>query len=308
MIRADRKIVFSAAAALAIAAAAVWLYHESTDVTIRGIRVELPYFSPADDGLAVAVLSDTHFGPGDAARSRSIARRVNDLAPDLVLLLGDFVNGSADPRASLSMDDLAHFCSLLHAKYGVFAVTGNKEMWYGRDKIIDALRRGNVEVLTGKSRFVVLKSGQRLQLAGLPDHTTELDRQPPVIAEKVPTIVLMHDANSAGLAPESAFGVAGHTHGGQFRLAPDGDDSTSLRLIVLKLKKKLGMGGPLEDSRVLFDRGFTSFRGRRLFITSGLGAERVKLRVFCPPEIVLVHFYAADAEAAKNRYTIPEEL
>ena len=309
MIRVDKKTAVPlAVAAAVVAAAAIWLHHESSAVTVREIRVNLPYFSAADDGLSAAVLSDTHFSSGDAARAEEISRIVAELAPDMIFLLGDFVNGTPDPRDSLSMEELTRFAASLHAKYGVFAVTGNKEMWYGRDKVVDALRRGGVKILSGKTCFVALPSGRLLQLAGFPDHTTECGAKPPAVVPQTPTVALMHDARSAASMPEHAFGVAGHTHGGQFRLIPNGGNGTSLRLFVLRLKKKLGMGEPPKDSRTLFDRGFTSYKNRKVFITSGLGGERVRVRMFCPPEIVLMRLFAADERASKNRYNIPEEL
>ena len=308
MIRAKKKTVaYIAAAVLAVAALAAWLYVESTSVIVREIRVNLPHFSADDDGFSVALLSDPHFGPDDAGQARKIARITKDLAPDMILLLGDYINGSPDKRNSMSMEELTDFFSSLRAPYGVFAVTGNHELWYDREQVENALKRGGATVLTGKSAFVTLPSGQRLRLAGMPDFGTELTVSPPTLTAGPPTIVLMHDPNSAKLIPgHDVFGVAAHTHGGQFRMCPDGDDRTSLRLLVVRLKGKLNMipNRPV----ILFDRGFTSFNGRRIFITSGLGAERVRLRTFCRPEIVLMRLYAADPEAAKDTYRIPEVI
>lgn len=310
MSRSRKKtVVILAATAAAVAAAAVWLYVESTSTVVKEIRVNLPRFGSADDGFAVAILSDTHFHADDGPRAKEISRIVEKLAPDMIFLLGDFINGSPDRRKSLSMEELTDFFSSLHAKYGVFAVTGNHELWYGREQVKDALRRGGAEVLSGRTRLVTLPSGQRLQLAGLPDSSTEFTLRPPVVAAGLPTIALMHDPHAAELLPENfAFGVAGHTHGGQLRLLPDGGDRTSLRLLVQRIKGKLGLLSPYNRPLVLFDRWFTSFRYRRLFITAGLGCERIRLRMFCRPEIVLMRLYAADPRAATDTYAIPEEI
>lgn len=301
-------VSFIAAAAVATLAVAVWLYCGSSAVEIREIRVNLPYFDAADDGFSIAILSDTHFGPDDAPLAEKFVQLTSGLRPDMILLLGDFINGSPDPRASMSMEDLALFASSLHAKYGVFAVTGNHELWYGRKKVMLALRSAGVKVLSGKTQLIALPSGQKLQLAGFPDSTTEFTLPPPEIAPGLPTVALMHDARAAALMPEFAFGVAGHTHGGQFRLCPDGGDRTSLRLLVQRIKDKLGMISPAKRPVVLFDRWFTSYRGRKLFISAGLNGERIRMRVFCPPEIVVMRLYAADPQAAQNTYTVPEEL
>ena len=126
----------------------------------------------------------------------------------------------------------------------------------------------------------------------------------------MPTLVMMHDPHSAKFVPEDlpCFCIAGHTHGGQLRLIPGGGDRTSLRLAVSRLKNKLDMLPAYARPYVLFDRGFTDYHGRRMFITCGTGLSRLPVRIFCPPEVVLLKLRVADPEAEKNHFMIPEEL
>lgn len=304
------KLILWAVAAALLIAAAIWLYIGSTRVVVRERRVNLPHLAAADDGLRVAILSDPHFGPDDAGRAALLAKKLNRMKPDLIVLLGDFVNGTPDRRRSLPPEDFAAFVASLKARH-VFAVTGNHELWYGRDVVEDALRRGGATVLRNRCAVVTTPSGRRLQIVGLPDYTTEEPPEKfPATAPGTPTLVLMHDARSAKYIPEKldCFCLAGHTHGGQLRVIPDGGDRTSLRLAVMRLKGKLGMLSKYDRPHVLFDRGFTNYRGRKLFITAGTGLSRLPVRVFCPPEVVLLRLRVADPEAAANTFTIPEEL
>ena len=306
-----RKVIWWGVAAVLALAAALWLRIGSTKVIVNEQRVNLPHLAAADDGLRVALLSDPHFGPGDAGRAAMLADKLNKLDPDLILLLGDFVNGSPDHRRSLSLAELTRFVRSLKARCGVFAVTGNHELWYGRDEVNDALRQGGAAVLCNECVTIATPSGRPLQLVGLPDCTTEAPPEKfPATAPGVPLLMVFHDPLSAKYIPDGlpGFCVAGHTHGGQLRMIPNGGDRSSLRLLMMRIKEKLGMLPPYNRPYVLFDRGFTDYRGRRIFITCGTGVSRLPVRTFCPPEVVLLKLRVADPGAARQTYMIPEEL
>lgn len=312
MLKKPRRLILYAAAAAALIAAAVWLYVGSTRVVVTECRVNLPHLAAADDGLRIAILSDPHFGPGDAGRAAMLAEKLNRMEPEAIFLLGDFVNGTPDRRRSLSPEDLTAFVRSLKARRGVFAVTGNHELWYGRSTVDDALREGGATVLRNECAVVTTSSGRRLQIVGLTDYTTEEPPEKfPATDPDTPTLVLMHDARSAEYVPEKlgCFCLAGHTHGGQLRAIPGGGDRTSLRLAAMRLKDKLGMLTKYPNRpHVLFDRGFADHHGRKIFITGGTGLSRLPVRVFCPPEVVLLKLHVADPGAAANTFTIPEEL
>ena len=305
----SRKVRYCAAAII-ILAAVVWLVLESSSVEVRTVNIHLPNLTRADDGFSVALVSDTHFGPHDFDRARRIAAAADALEADAILLLGDHVNGDPDPRRSISMRDLAEFVKLLHAPQGVFAVTGNHEMWYGRTKVADALEKGGAAVITGRLVRLPLPSGAALQLVGLPDRRTERPVPFPAVAVQEPLLIAMHDPNSVLAFPEEyrhGFAVAGHTHGGQLRLLP-GRYGASLRHIFRYLSFKLGLS-KREDNEpvVFFDRGLTDYHGRKLYITGGLGMARLKLRTFCRPEIALLKLRSSP-EQADTDFIKPVEI
>jgi uncharacterized protein len=68
---------------------------------------------------------------------------------------------------------------------------------------------------------------------------------------------------------------AGHTHGGQIRLP--------------------GLGALIVPSRYgrRFDRGHFVVDDTHLFVSAGIGADAPALRLWCPPEIVVVDFVGA---------------
>lgn len=303
-------LLWLAIAAICVAAAAIFLHIGSTRVVTIERQAHLPHLAAMDDGLRVAILSDPHFGPDDAGRAAMLAEKLNATDPDIIILLGDFVDGTPDHRKCMPMAELTRFARALRARCGVFAVTGNHELWYGRDEVVAALREGGATVLDNEFVTIATPSGSPLQIVGMPDYSTEEPPEKfPAIDRARPTLIMMHDANSARYVPEGVDGLilSGHTHGGQLRFCPDGGDRTSIRLAVLRLKAKLGMLQPRKDNYVLFDRGFTEYNGHRIFITSGTGLSRLRLRLFCPPEVVLLKL-RSDPDAVKNTFAKPEEL
>src|SRR5919107_2075950 len=89
-----------AAAAGAVAAVA-WraLWQEPRSDRVREIDLALPGWPPALDGLRVALLSDLHAGAPHVREPRveRLVAAVDARRPDLVLLLGDYV----DPTVTL---------------------------------------------------------------------------------------------------------------------------------------------------------------------------------------------------------------
>jgi uncharacterized protein len=112
-------------------------------------------------------------------RIRQIVARTNSLAPDLVMLLGDYVAGHGIARwsepvaASVWAGELAK----LKAPLGVHAVLGNHDWWHdievqlrrsGPVPTAQALQRVGIPVYENKAVRLV-KDGQPFWLAGLGD-------------------------------------------------------------------------------------------------------------------------------------------
>ena len=102
--------------------------------------------------LRITALSDLHLG--EFVTAKLIRRAVgisNNEAPDIVLLLGDYV----DEDGSVAGELVAEL-TLLEAKLGVFAVLGNHDiMCCNSQQLIDALERdGTISLLRNSSVFI----------------------------------------------------------------------------------------------------------------------------------------------------------
>ena len=111
----------------------------------------------------VALLSDIHFGNRamQPERLAAIVDTVNAERPDLILLAGDFVNGTE--RLESDPAQLSAGLARLKARDGVIAVPGNHDHWPDLPAVRGALARAGIPLLANQA----LRAGPLLVLGGL---------------------------------------------------------------------------------------------------------------------------------------------
>ncbi len=183
-------------------------------------EVTLPRLAPEHDGLVVAAISDTHVGRFiDADWLAARVEQINDMHPDLVLMLGDIFEG--DSRSERQPEMIA-ILRRLTAPLGVWAVTGNHESHGGRDAGVRFLEGAGIRFL--RNEWVSIAPD--LALGGVddaghwgadsgptPEVTRTLASRPPGPAN----IFLSHRPRmtEAAAAAGVELMLSGHTHGGQ---------------------------------------------------------------------------------------------
>lgn len=184
-------------------------------------EIRLERWPIALDGFRIVQISDIHIGSMlDARFARSIVDRVNGLAPDLIAVTGDLVDG---PVKHLR-DDVAPFAEL-YAPHGVYFVTGNHDYYSGADPWLAHVQELGMRPLRNE-RVTIHQDGVHFELAGVDDHRGDLFG--PGHGEDVPTalagrnttdavILLAHDPSTfpAAVAADVDLQLSGHTHGGQ---------------------------------------------------------------------------------------------
>lgn len=184
---------------------------------VRDYEVHLPGLPPERDGLVVVEISDLHLGTliGQRWLSR-LVERVNAMRPDLIVAVGDVVDGNVGP-----VEPLAPTLRELRAPLGVWAVTGNHEYYAGLDRSLALFDRAGFNVLRDRATQVA----PGLVLAGVDDLTARRqagEKGQPVqsaLANRPPgaTIYLSHSPLQAKAAAAAGAGLmlCGHTHNGQ---------------------------------------------------------------------------------------------
>ncbi len=241
-------------------------------IIIRNVSIEVPNWHNEHKGLKVAVLTDFHLGFGGMNRERlgKIIDLTNLQNPDLILLLGDYVNVSYKNESKLSY--LADF-EKFKSKYGVFGVMGNHESWQSLNKIRNFLKKANVKILENDVQKLRINK-KSFWIAGIEDMLTgypDLNYVMRQINDENPVLLLSHNPDIFETASDKInLILAGHTHGGQIYLP----------FLVKKINpSRLG-------DRFL--RGYLVKNNKHIFISSGLGTTIIPARFLVPPEIVIL--------------------
>jgi predicted MPP superfamily phosphohydrolase len=231
---------------------------------------------PADAmPLRIALLADIHAaGPHDLpARCARVVARANAEAPDLVLLLGDYVDRRRIKTAFVPPEVIAPVLGRLRAPQGVYAVLGNHDWEVGGARVARALGAAGIEVLDNAARRL-RRAGGDWWLVGVGDASIGADRLAATLAQvtdAAPALVMTHSPDIFPEVPARvALCVAGHTHGGQVRLPLVG---------ALYVPSRYGRR---------YAYGHLVEAGRHLVVTRGVGHSVLPVRFLCPPEIMVI--------------------
>ena len=122
------------------------------------------------DGLRVAVITDTHYGPIDRTRwSAAVVDRVNELDADVVCHVGDIADGTVDVR-----EVQARPLAAVRARLVRVYVTGNHEYFSEAQGWLDYIDGIGWDVLHNK-HMVIERGGDQLVIAGV---TTRAPKHP----------------------------------------------------------------------------------------------------------------------------------
>ncbi|MBS7810416.1 metallophosphoesterase [Roseococcus pinisoli] len=257
-------------------------YQPFSGPAVTRYALTLPGWPP---GLRVkiAVLADLHVGAPlvTANRVAHIVDTTNALAPDMVLLLGDYGPMSRLVRTPYRPAEIAGILGGLRAPLGSFCIAGNHDWWEDAEAV--ARRGGEPEWLRGMRlagirplQNAAVRLPQGFWIAGVDSQIAfawnrGADDLPGTLAQvtdNAPVILMAHEPDIFARTPDRvALTLCGHTHGGQVRI--------------------LGYS-PRVPSRYgnRYAYGLVQEGSRRLIVSGGLGTSRIPVRFGVPPEIV----------------------
>ena len=230
-------------------------------------------------GIKIVHLSDLHkrcFGEGNSR----LCRKVRAEKPDIIIFSGDLVSRSIITLSNAEAA-LRELCEIAP----VYMIYGNHE------QSISAEMKPGLEAMFARSEAVMLKNqhttvsikGRELKIYGLMEHYgvykknggyRDLDVIDKAYVEeklgKCPegeVLLIAHNPFFGEAYAEwgADYTFSGHVHGGIVRL---------FGVAMLSPERKLFPK---------YAKGVYDFGGRKLLVSAGLG----KMRLFCPPEIVV---------------------
>lgn len=242
-------------------------------LAIERVTVRIPDLPPGVDGLSIAHLSDLHWGPYTGQPEvRSAVTAANNLAPDLVVLTGDYVLHSAGYAQPCARE-----LSALRAPLGVVAIPGNHDYWTDIDVVAAELRAAGLPLLRNAATRLPVGCTP-LWVAGV-DDVMERHHDPAAALADVPpgepVLLLVHEPDLADdvarLPHRILLQLSGHSHGGQVNLPLLG------RPILPWLGEK-------------YPAGLQTVAGSPLqvYTSRGIGVIAPPVRLNCRPEVALL--------------------
>ena len=235
---------------------------------------------PAEmDGFSIVQISDIHAGVFmEEWELKPYLEIVNTLQPDIIVITGDIISWGTHYTKPV-----VQALSMLRAKQGVFAITGNHDFYGDLDELCSRLEAANIKVLRNRWEKIDAANGSAsLYLIGVDDiWATRYFHQKKIsipeiisdIPEKNFKLLLSHNPN---IFEEAAgYGIpltlSGHTHAGQ---------------IILPFLENHGYS----LARLIYKRDYGLYRkgDSMLYINRGLGVIGPPLRINCPREITKI--------------------
>lgn len=278
--RWGRRITLAALCAILLGAGLLHL--NARIVHVRYADVALEALPASFDGTKVLFAADFDLcGLNTAGDAKRLFDKLQSLEPDLVLLGGDYASPSLLDRLNgrTGADEIAarkaffEAVTDFQAPLGKFAVSGDNDGDIGALKL--TMVNSGVQLIDGELQAVT-NGADSIVLAGVGEHTDVAALSSQLTSDQC-VIALMHrpsrvvdvriaEARDGGQWVDLA--LAGHTHGGQIRIA-------GRSLLSLEESEKRSIGGWSTD-------------GGLLLVTEGVGCESVNLRFGSQAEVWLI--------------------
>ena len=274
-------LIGTGATAAGLALYAGEIARHEIDIVHRNIAIaNLP---SSFHGYRIVQISDIHLDEfTEPYFLERIVSYTNAIAPDLVLLTGDFITRGA--FSFIAVRSAAHRCGEILSTLTAplrYAILGNHDVTVSAPMVIAALTSKGTPVLVNQ-HVAIERNGERLWLCGVDDPGTshpDLNLAIPP-TPGAPVLLMAHEPDYADdvllhpRAPLIDLMLAGHSHGGQIRLPFVG------ALVLPPMGTK-------------YVEGHFRFNQMQLYVNRGIGTVGLPFRLNCPPEITVLTLQSA---------------
>ncbi|MGE6605624.1 metallophosphoesterase [Halomonas sp. NPDC076908] len=258
--------------ALALGVAAFAVSQAARVPAVKNVEAAIQGLPAAFDGYEIVQLTDLHISRlFEAPWVEAVVSQTNALAPDLIVITGDLIDGDLDVRLA----DVAPL-QALSAPDGVYTIPGNHEYYFGYPEWMEHYQALGIETLANQ-HVVIENDGANIVLAGVTDFSAPRNAFPaPNVDEALEgapdntsIIMLDHQPRDAAIAASAGVDLqlSGHTHGGMI----------------------LGFERLVAKANNGFVSGFYDVQGMTLYVNNGTGLwPGFALRLGKPSELTRI--------------------
>ncbi len=258
----------------------VFLCWQNNGIVVSRIKHQSSKIPEAFNGYRIILVSDLHNKSFGKDQNR-LVKKIQENNPDIIVITGDLID-----QRRYNLKPAMDLINKAVAITDTFYVSGNHEFWSGKyEEIRSALEKVGVRVLDDLKSQIV-REGAVIEILGLSDPAFHISyyeaperyeeiksRLNKLTDERVFQILLSHRPEFFELYVDQKVDLtlAGHTHGGQFRIPKVGGLMAA------------GQGFFPKYIDRLYEKEDTT-----MVVSRGLGNSIIPIRIGNPPELVVV--------------------
>ena len=227
-------------------------------------------------GLKIVHLSDIHYnGTTNKQELKKIVKKINLIKPDIVFFTGDLIS---DKTSKNEKKEMFKILKNIKANIGKYAIKGNhdKKIWdefIKNTEFIDL--NNNYDLIYNNNNSSIFIAGLNTndnvkeEIANINNFLTE-NKENQNKENIIYKILILHEPDKILDINYNDFNLilAGHSHGGQIKLPLIGSIYTP------------------KGSKIYYDE-YYDLISTKLYISSGIGTSKIKLRLFNKPSFNL---------------------
>lgn len=233
-------------------------------INVKEYKIESSLLDENFNGFKIVHISDIHYGTNiNEKKLNDIVKRINDLKPDIVVFTGDLIDKDININAD-SINKIKESLKSIAPTHYKYAISGNED----NDSYYDILDDSGFILLDNKEKLLFNNSQVPIVIVGFTEDNYEiLDNEEYADFFK---IALVHKPDSAANITNANLILSGHSLGG-----------------IIKIGNPLFKFGGAKE----YYKEHYSFDERELFVSYGLGTNKLNIRFNNNPSINLYRLY-----------------
>ncbi len=246
-------------------------------ITINEYKIQIDDLPDNFEGFKIVQFSDVLYGTNFGEENlKKVVEKINETNPDIVIFTGDLINKN-NKMTTEQADTISEILSEIESSSGKYAINGDND--YNFDEWQNIIKNSGFTNLNNTYDTIYKNGYDYLLIAGAStfadkesindklidtiEYINSLETNGPVY-----NILLMHEPDYIDDLTSNPFDliIAGHSLGGQVKLP-----------VIGALIRK--------DGATKYSDGYYKLETSDLYVSSGLGSENYKFRLFNTPEI-----------------------
>ena len=246
-------------------------YISTAKIGVREYRIKNNKLPKSFNGLKVIQISDLHYGSTmNIKELKKIVKLSNERKPDIIVFTGDLIS-TKYKLSSNEQEKITKELKKLNSTLGKYAIYGDED----KEEISTIYNQSDFTLLNNEYDLVYNKDNNPILLIGLSskDKKQNIDNAYNYFKQEthnsnIYTITLLHEPDTVDEINYSTdLFLAGHSHNGNIQIP-----FINYPIVTYENAKK-------------YNKEYYKINNSDLYISSGLGTNKIDIRLFCRPSI-----------------------